>query len=214
MTSRVFIASLTVVMFGAGYGARLFTERSRCAVPPPPALLGELTPKQEPAKLKSSTPERPANAAKLAAEIERLRPNIEEFRARMEAMDDELDRQTLALLRPDQMPLWEKLLKRRVEYRKKEEAGISADRLLTAEQIASLQQRPLYKLLAVVVVPQKLEWTANDLKLDDGQKEKMREILRVRRDKFLALVDTSPPPSLTLSRLAPLAQQLGEPKKQ
>ena len=72
----------------------------------------------------------------------------------------------------------------------------------------------MYKLLAVVVVPQKLEWTANDLKLDDGQKEKMREILRVRRDKFLALVDSSPPPSLTLSRLAPLAQQLGEPKKQ
>ncbi|MEO6005930.1 MAG: hypothetical protein ABIZ04_12450 [Opitutus sp.] len=214
MTSRVFIASLTVVMFGAGYGARLSTEHSRCAIPPPPALLGELAPKQEPAKVKTSTPaERPANAAKLAAEIERLRPSIDEFRARMESMDDELDRQTVALLRPDQLPLWEKVLKRRVEYRKKEQAGISADQLLTAEQIASLQQQPLYKLLAVVVVPQKLEWTAKDLKLDDEQKEKMREILRVRRDKFLALVDSSPPPSLTLSRLAPLAQQLGEPKK-
>ena len=45
------------------------------------------------------------------------------------------------------------------------------------------------------------------------QKEKARGILVQRRDKFLALVDSSPPPSLTLSRLAPLAQRLGEPKK-
>lgn len=214
MTSRVFIALLTVVMFGAGYGARLWTERSRCTVPPPPALLGEIATKQkEPPKTSSAPQERPPNAARLAAEIERLRPGIEEFRSRMEEIDDEMDRQTVALLRPDQMPLWEKLLKRRIEYRQKEEAGISADRLLTAEQISSLRQRPLYKLLAVVVVPQKLEWIVEELKLDDGQKVKMREILLARRDKFLALVDSSPPPSLSLSRLAPLAKQLGEPKK-
>jgi hypothetical protein len=215
MTSRVFIASLTVVMFGAGYGARVWMERSRCTVPPPPALLGELSTTKPAAtpNPKTATPDRPPNAAKIAAEIERLRPGIEEFRARMDEIDAQMDREVVALLRPDQMQHWERVLKRRVEYREKEEAGISADRLLTAEQIASLQQRPLYKLLAVVVVPQKLEWLANDLKLDDAQKEKAREILRIRREKFLALVDSSPPPSLTLSRLTPLAKQLGEPKK-
>ena len=216
MTSRVFIASLTVVMFGAGYGARLWMERSRCAVPPPPALLGELsTPKTTTTapSAKVNPPERPPNAARLAAEIEGLRPAIEEFRTRMDEIDRQMDSDVLALLRPDQLPRWEKMLKRRVEYREKEEAGISADQLLTAEQIASLQQRPLYKLMAVVVVPQKLEWLANDLKLDAEQKQKAGEILRVRREKFLALVDASPPPSLTLSRLAPLAKQLGEPKK-
>ena len=219
MTSRVFIALLTVVMFGAGYGARWYMERSRCMVPPAPALLGELsTPKSTTTtatapKPKVGTPERPPNAARLAAEIEALRPAIEEFRARMDEIDQQMDREILALLNPDQMPRWEKMLKRRVEYREKEEAGISADQLLTAEQIASLQQRPLYKLMAVVVVPQKLAWLANDLKLDAAQKEKAGEILRMRREKFLALVDASPPPSLTLSRLAPLAKQLGEPKK-
>ncbi|MEO7599983.1 MAG: hypothetical protein ABIV50_13685 [Opitutus sp.] len=218
MTSRVFIASLTVVMFGAGYGARVWMERSRCAVPPAPALLGEIsTPKTTGAtaapKPNLGAPERPPNAARLATEIENLRPAIEEFRSRMVEIDQQMDRDVLALLRPEQMPRWEKMLKRRVEYREKEEAGISADQPLTAEQIASLQQRPLYKLMAVVVVPQKLKWLANDLKLDAAQKEKAGEILRLRRDKFLALVDSSPPPSLTLSRLAPLAKQLGEPKK-
>ena len=43
--------------------------------------------------------------------------------------------------------------------------------------------------------------------------EKLRDILRARRDKFIALVDASPPPSLTLNRLAPVAQRLGEPTK-
>jgi hypothetical protein len=216
MRSRVFIALLTVIMFGAGYGARVWSEHSRCAVPPPPALLGELsatTGTATRAHAKVASPERPPNAARLAEEIERLRPGIEQFRARMEEMDDQMDREVVALLRPDQMPLWEKVLKRRVEYREKEEAGITADQLLTSAQISSLKQRPLYKLLAVVVVPQKLEWLVGDLKLDDAQKEKVREILRVRRDKFLALVDASPPPTLTLSRLAPLAKQLGEPTK-
>ena len=88
-----------------------------------------------------------------------------------------------------------------------------ANGLLTSEQTASLQQRPLYKLLAVVVVPQRLEWLTNDLKLDDEQKEKARGILHERREKFLALVDSSPPPSLSLSRLALIAQRLGEPKE-
>jgi hypothetical protein len=214
MKSRVFIALLTVVMFGAGYGARLWMDCSQCTVPPAPALLGELTTaKPAAAKAKNSNPEKPPNAAKLAAEIERLRPQIEAFRTRMDQIDEEMDQQVLALLKPEQKPFFDKMLKRRVEYREKEEAGITSDHLLTTEQIASLQQRPLYKLLAVVAVPQRLDWLAHDLKLDDPQKEKAREILRERREKFLALIDSSPPPSLTLSRLAPLAKQLGEPKK-
>lgn len=215
MTSRVFIATITVVMFGAGYGARVWTERSRCQVPPAPALLGELTtpPKNAAAPTKAlPTPERPPNAAKLAAEIERLRPQIEAFQTRMEEIDAEMDKKVLALLKPDQLPLWDKMLKRRVEYREKEEAGIIGNNLLTSEQIASLQQRPLYKLLAVTIVPQRLVWLAGDLKLDEAQQVAAKEILRERRDKFLELVDSSPPPSLTLSRLAPMAKRLGEPQ--
>jgi hypothetical protein len=211
MKSRVLIALLTIAVFGAGYFGRMLIERYRCPVPPPPTLLGEISPTKK--TTGTTSPERPRRAAKLAAEIERLRPQIEAFRARMEEIDDETDREIVAILRPEQMPLWEKMLKRRIEYTQKEEAGIVGDQLLTAAQIANLQQQPLYKLLAVVVVPQKLDWMANDLKLDDAQKEKARGILQTRRDKFLALVDSSPPPSLTLSRLAPIAQRLGEPKK-
>jgi hypothetical protein len=213
MTSRVFVTILTIVMFAAGYGARIWNERSRCPVPPPPPLLGEISTSSSAAKINNSSPERPPNAAKLAAEIERLRPAIEVFRKGIEEMDAEMDRQLIALLKPEQLPLWDKMLKRRIEYTQKEEAGIVGDSLLTSEQIASMQQRPLYKLLAVVVVPQRLEWLAHDLKFDQEQKKKGWDILQQRREKFLALIDSSPPPSLRLSRLAPLAQRLGEPNK-
>jgi hypothetical protein len=213
MTSRVFITILTIVMFAAGYGARIWNERSRCPVPPPPPLLGEISTSSSAAKIKTTSPERPPNAAKIAAEIERLRPAIEAFRKGIEEMDADMDRQLIALLKPEQMDLWDKMLKRRIEYTQKEEAGIVGDSLLTSEQIAGMQQRPLYKLLAVVVVPQRLEWLANDLNFDEDQKKKGWEILQQRREKFLALIDSSPPPSLRLSRLAPLAQRLGEPNK-
>jgi hypothetical protein len=213
MKTRVLIALLTVAVFGLGYGARLWIECYRCPVPAAPALLGEIsTDSSKSINAKASVGPAP-NASKLAAQLESLRPQMETFRARIEQMDAELDQELLPLLRPDQLPLWDKMLKRRVEYREKEEAGIKGDNLLTSDQVASLQRQPLYKLLAVVVVPQRLEWLAGDLKLDDAQREKARVALIKRRDKFLSLVDSSPPPSLTLSRLAPLAQRLGQPQK-
>jgi len=211
MKSRVLIALLTVLVFGAGYFARWWADCHQCQVPPAPALLGELSSRK--ATPVFNSPDPLPNPAKVAAALARLGPEIEKFRARMGEIDAEMDRETLALLRPEQLPLWDKMIKHRAEYRAMEEAGAAGDGLLTSEQIMNLQQRPLYKLLAVVVVPQKLHWLANDLNLDAAQREKARQILLVRREKFLALVDSSPPPSLTLSRLAPLAPRLGEPKK-
>jgi len=42
---------------------------------------------------------------------------------------------------------------------------------------------------------------------------KVRELLLVHREKFLALVDLTPPPSIRLSELARSTQKLGEPAK-
>jgi hypothetical protein len=47
-----------------------------------------------------------------------------------------------------------------------------------------------------------------DLGLSAEQQEKVRGLLQQRRDKFLALVDSSPPPSITLSQLAAQASKL------
>jgi hypothetical protein len=209
--ARILIAVLTIAVFAAGYLARVWADHHACRVPPAPKLLGELSGQANAAA--NTSPEPLPKPAKIAAALQRLGPEIEKFQASVKDIDDELDSGVLALLRPEQRPLWDKMLAHRVEYRAQEEAGIPPDGLLTPEQIMNLQQRPLYKLLAVVVVPLKIEWLAHDLKLDDAQREAARKLLLVRREKFLALIDASPPPTLRLSRLMPLAERIGEKKK-
>lgn len=200
---------LTIAVFAAGYGARVWADHHACKVPPAPKLLGELSGQQNAAA--ASSPEPLPKPAKIATALQKLGPEIDKFQTSVKAIDSELDAGVLALLRPDQKPRWDKMIAHRAVYRAQEEAGIPAGGLLTPEQIMNLQQRPLYKLLAVVVVPLKLEWLVHDLDLDAQQQEEARKLLLVRREKFLALLDASPPPTLRLSRLMPLAERIGEP---
>lgn len=210
MKQRVLIACLTILVLGAGYLAGVWTERNSCKVPPPPQLLGELSPNKN--AVAPSKPQPAPKAAELAAEIAKLRPEIEAFRGRMQEIDREMDRDIEGILRPDQLVTFQAMVKKFADLRAKEDADLNLSTPLTAEEITRLQQKPLYKMLAIVVVPMRLEWNSRDLNLDEAQKAKLLQILRARRDKFIALVDASPPPSLTLSRLAPVAQRLGQPK--
>lgn len=213
MKQRVLIACLTILVLGAGYLAGVWTERHSCKVPPPPQLLGELSTAKTATTPAAPKPAPVPKAAQLAAEIAKLRPEIEAFRERMREIDREMDQDIQGILRPDQKKVFEAMVKKYADLRAKEDADLNQSTPLTAEEITRLQQKPLYKMLAIVVVPMRLEWNTRDLNLDDAQREQLREILRHRRDKFIALVDSSPPPSLTLSRLVSVAQRLGEPKK-
>ncbi|HYD85218.1 MAG TPA: hypothetical protein VEA63_14230 [Opitutus sp.] len=211
MKQRFLIALLTIAVLGAGFFAGVWTERNACKVPKPPALLGELS---APQSNLSPTPAAPkVNTAELAAEIEKLRPEIEKFRLRMLEIDREMDRDIDAILRPDQSEKFQAIVKYYADLRAKEAAAGTLSTPLTPEEITKLQQKPLYKMLSIVVVPMRLEWNTRDLNLDERQREQLRELLKQRRDKFLALVDSSPPPSLTLSQLVPLAQRLVDSSK-
>lgn len=210
MKQRVLIALLTVLVLAGGFAAGIWTERHSCKIPKPPRLLGELSTRKE-----TSPPQKipPPNPAELAAEIERLRPQVERFQQRMLELDREMDEDILGILNPEQRTIFQGIVKKYADLREKEDAALRIDRPLTSQEIVELQQKPLYKMLAIVVVPMRLEWNTRDLNLDDNQREQLRKILEKRRAKFLELVDSSPPPSLKLSRLVPIAQRLGEPKK-
>jgi hypothetical protein len=213
MKQRVVIAGFTIALLGAGYVTGAYTERTRCKVPPPPpSLLGELSSSASQKKTTATVAPAP-NQTALAAQIEKLRPQIEEFRQKMDEMDQEMDRQIDAILRPDQKELFKDLVNRGVVLREQEKAMSGVSGPLTPDEIRDLQQRPLQRLFTVIVVGMRLEWNTRQLKLDPEQSKQLAEILKARRDKFIALVDSSPPPSLTLSKLAPLAQRLVEPQK-
>ena len=56
-----------------------------------------------------------------------------------------------------------------------------------------------------------LDRMTEELALKPDQRAAVHRLLLERREKFLQLVDTSPPPSLKLGRIAPLVPQVSPP---
>jgi hypothetical protein len=210
---RFLIVLFTALVFAAGFGARMWTEGDR-ALPPPAVpgsefLRGASTPTPDP----KNSP-KPTDRAKMIADIERLRPQIEAYRKRMDEIAGEFDAALLPALTSEQRVKYIAQQKKNAERRAQGEARDAADNgPLSEEQIFQLQQRPLWSVLRSVAIVSRLEQLDHDYKLDDLQKAKTRELLAARREKFLALVDSTPPPSITLSQLASQTRKLATPSE-
>jgi hypothetical protein len=217
--NRLLIAVLTVMVFGAGYAARLWTERDRPVPPPPEAIGSEFTrpPAPHPADKKSPEAkehknEPVVNRATLVTDIEKARPKIEAYRKQLQQLDADFDHQLMGILTPEQQAKYIQRQKRNQERRVTREAREAADPTpLSDEQILRLQQVPLFNVLWSVTITARLERLHRDLKLEPAQQDRVRELLLVRRERFLALVDSSPPPTVSLSELATRTRKLAEP---
>ena len=208
MRDRVLAALLTLAVFATGFGAGMWAERHRPIPRPPGAFMGEFGARQGGAA--RNTP--PVNRAQLLEQIERLRPEIDSFKEHVMEIYAQFDRDMETVLTPGQRAAYEKDFRSRRGFGPPPEIAAD-DKPLSDDQIEALMQRPFRTLAYFVVLPMTLERMASDLKLDDAQRDRVRDLLRVRREKFIELVDSAPPPSLMLSRLAPVAQRLGEPAK-
>ncbi len=206
MRDRVLTVLLTAVVFAIGFGAGIWAERHRPFPRPPGAFMGEYGNRWGPRA------SQPVNRAELSAQIDAIRPQMEAFRSRISEIYAEFDHDLAAVLLPEQEAEYEKRF--RSQRGLLGPGGPSADdKPLSDEQIDQLLQRPFRTLAHFVVVPMTLDRMAAELKLDEAQRGKVKDLLRVRREKFIELVDSSPPLSLMLSRLAPIAQRLAEPAK-
>lgn len=206
MRERILAALLTALVFAIGFGAGMWAERHRPLPPPPGAFMGEFGARRG----HEAHPGQPVNRAQLMEQIDAIRPQMDAFRARVTEIYAEFDRDIAGVLTDEQ----------RAEYEKRFRAprglvgpGMAAasDRPLSDEQIEALLQRPFRTLAFLVVLPMTLDRMTNELRLDKAQRGKVNDLLHVRREKFIELVDNSPPLSLMLSRLAPIAQRLGAP---
>ena len=202
MRDRVLAALLTIVVFAIGFGAGSWSERHRPLPPPPAPFLGELGARR------GSHVAPPANREQLREQIEAIRPQMEAFMARLTEIYGQFDHDIDSVLTSDQKDLYEKRFKSQRSFAPPPDMA-NDDKPLSDEQIERLMQRPFRTLAYFVVVPMTLDRMSSELKLDDAQREKVRDLLRVRREKFIELVDSSPPLSLVLSRLAPVVQRLG-----
>ncbi len=208
MQRRFFIALLTVVVFGAGYFARVWTE-GQVPLPPPLEPGGEFVPAPQSAAAKSPASHHKLPTRKqLAAEIECLKPQIDMFRRRLHGIDVEFDHNLRAILTPEQRERFaERERRRHNDPRELHSQGP----LLTDRQIMMLHEQPLYAALDHISLSLKLTELNKDLNFTPAQRHQVRDLLLRRRDEFLALVDSVPPPSLILSRLAAVAQRIEAP---
>lgn len=202
MTQRLLVAFFTVVVFLAGYGARVWTE-PRQAVPPAPAALAQEFARPAP----TSGKKRENDRAKLCAEIEKVRPQIEAYSAQVVEIYAEFDRDFAKILNPQQLAKFEHAQK---AHDAKRRAKFEAERakLASEEEINRARERPLSDVYRMVTVTPRLETYAKDYDLDPAQQATVRAMLTLRRAKFLALLDSTPPPAVQLNRLAPLIERM------
>ena len=208
MRDRVLAALLTLAVFASGFGAGMWTERHRPIPRPPGAFMGEFAGRQ--GRATRTAP--PVNRAELLEQIGRLRPEMDAFREHVTDIYAQFDRDIDTVLTPDQKEAYERRFRSRRGFGAPPEIADDG-KPLSDDQIDMLLQRPFRTLAYFIVLPMTLERMATELKLDEAQRDKVKDLLRVRREKFIELVDSAPPPSLMLSRLAPLAQRLGDPGK-
>ena len=211
MKQSLLVTLLTLLGFAAGFAARAWTGRDH-PLPPPPAIGSEFLPGSNGEKKPAP---RPAfNRAELIAEIERLRPQIDAYRARLEKLDEDYEKAFREILNPEQRQIYDAKLadnqKRRAE-REAKEANSPPPPPLSDEEIAKLRQRPFEIAFGRVAFIGRLESTVTHYKLDARQTACVRELLLTRRDKFIALVDSTPPPTFKLSDLAASVQRLVDP---
>ncbi|MGA2016575.1 MAG: hypothetical protein ABSH26_06430 [Opitutaceae bacterium] len=208
MRDRVLAALLTALVFGIGFGAGMWAERHRPFPPPPGPFMGEFDARH--GWVARATP--PINRAQLMEQIDAIRPQMEAFRTRVGEIYAEFDRDIATVLTPEQREEYERRFRSQRGLLGPAESP-APDKPLSDEQIERLLQRPFRTLAFFVVLPMTLDRMTSELKLDEAQRGKVNDLLHVRREKFIELVDNSPPLSLMLSRLAPIAQRLAEPGK-
>lgn len=208
MNQRVFVALLTIGVFAAGYGARLLTEPAQ-AVPAAPAALA-----QEFVHPAPSGPEkrgdRQLDRAKLVAEIQKLRPQIEAYSAQMQEIDGDFDREFVQLLTAPQR---EKFAANQKKWAERDAKRAAKRELLSDEDIQREQDRSMTWIYWKVTVTPRLEMLTREYKLDAAQQNATRALLTLRRNKFIALLDSTPHVSIRLSRLAPLIERVAAPAK-
>jgi Spy/CpxP family protein refolding chaperone len=205
MKQRLIVALFTIVVFCAGYYAGVWSDQKRPLPPPPASVGGEFVrARQTETQLWR---DRPINRAELIKEVESLKPQLDEFRSRLAGFDAEFWRDFGQLLTPEQRSMYEQ------HSKKKGQSGPSeSGPPLTDDELENLRyELPAHDLLTYVVVGIRLDSLTQVYRLDDAQREKVRSLLKDRRDKVIALIDSSPSPSVSLLRLAPVVQRLASP---
>ncbi len=213
MSERLQVVATTVVVFLLGLGVGIWTQRMRAMPPPPitpmgefgPLIHGGFGPPPPPAWMLGFTHGPPISPDEMRSRIEALEPQIAGFRHSVEAIEKGFRQQLDALMTPDQRHKLTDL-----------EASIPpapANFSLSVEggPFGSMPPPPLplpgcageagNLFVPMVIYRPALDRLTEVLHLNPQQHNRGKALMIERRNRLLALVDETPPPSFKLGRI-------------
>ena len=225
MRTPLALALLTAAGFGVGLGAGYWLARTCRPMPPPASVFSEFRGITRAGPSLASA--RPELWREINAELEKLRPEMDAFRKKLEVIDGEFNAQFEAILKPEQRQKLADMQRRREPGRDaskgkesgkepakepakatKPTAAPATEAAKSATPVARGERslRMIYEsdglVSGLVFVPFTAERFTQQLGLDATQQARLRELLLARRTRFLELADATPPPSMQLWRIA------------
>jgi hypothetical protein len=183
----------TLIGFAVGIGAGIWTKHITCIPPPPGAMLDEL--KDVPIGSGNPAPA-PAPDAQREEAYRQIRAEMDDFRQKVGEIKRSLRSQVEPILTPDQRT-------RMGRWRERPSAPPGSRTFWEGFDSA----------MVIMMVSFSLERMNDSLDLTPAQKDAVHKLLLERREKFLELVDTTPPPSFKIPKLAPPEAKTAKPGK-
>jgi hypothetical protein len=230
MRTPLALVLLTTAGFGIGLGAGYWMSRTCKPMPPPASVFSEFRDITRAGPSLSSA--RPELWREINAELENLRPEMDAFRKKVQAIDGEFNADFETILLPEQRQKLADMQRRRDPGRDaakgrepgkepaKEPAKAAPPAAAPGPEAAKSNPpavrserapRVIYEsdglVSQMVFLPMTVERFTQQLGLDATQQARLREFLLVRRTKFLELADATPPPSLQLLRIADIIRK-------
>ena len=191
MRGNVLVVLATVVLFLAGLFVGVWTQRTRPVPPPPLGPMGEF---QHQGSLPAPAVHRQPwfvggngsggspsiSPQDLRKRLEGIIPQIADFQQKVDAIEEQFRTAFDAILTPDQKQKLDTIRKRLASF---------PDPLPGCAP----GMGPIF--VSMVIYRPTFEHLSADLTLDDKQQHQLMDLLTERRNKLLALVDATPPPS-------------------
>lgn len=192
-----------VLAFAAGALAYAWFDHARSVQPPALNTFDEFL---RDARRNGKHPPRDLTSVQIAElndRLEKLRPQMDAFRARYTSIEAEFQAKILAILTPDQQK------RMAATDRGDNDVDVFPDRLLRQDR-GGARGFPA-EILRIIAYRPHLARLSQQLKLSDSQRKQVRNLFDERRAQFIALVDDTPPPSLEIGHALNLDAPRGGP---
>jgi hypothetical protein len=203
MNKGFVVALATLIGFSAGTFAGSWMQRTQ-PVPAPPTggILSEL--REAPLNAAPENPDAPKPSGQPLPDeaLRQMKAEIDAFKKKVEPIKLEFRTQLEALLTPVQRERLKAMSEKPPAPKPK-----SGEKPDPAKDWRYRVYDGMDTAITLVVIPFTLARLTEELGLSYAQREAVHHLLIQRREKFLALVDSTPPPSFNLGKLAPQAAE-------